>query len=380
MTSVSKNELQRRWRAVREAMRDRSLDFLIVQSSVAVFDGSVRWLTDISVDDGYTVTAIFPVDDEMITMSHGSMSVESSPPDAFGVKKRFLSPMLPTLANGHLHAETVVEELTPFKSCRIGLAGTNLMSAEFVKYVTRHLTAAEFEDATDIVDSLKAIKSDEERALIRRACELQDVVFDHVLQHVQVGVNSIEVQARAIGKSLELGANKTNILVIVAPKGVGVGSREPRVLEGGDQMLLLIETNGPGGYWGELGRILTLGEPSAALQGQFDVALELQQQAMRMLVPGANPGEMWNANNKLLRTRKSAEERRIYAHGMGYDMIERPAIDLFETMTVKAGMHIVVHPEATSADVRGWISDNYLVANSGLPDRLHHTPQKIYVV
>jgi hypothetical protein len=89
---------------------------------------------------------------------------------------------------------------------------------------------------------------------------------------------------------------------------------------------------------------------------------------------------MWDANNEYLKKHGFAEERRIYAHGQGYEMVERPALDLFETMEIKANMNIVVHPEALSAKGRGWVCENYIVREHGEPELLHETPQKIYSV
>ena len=99
-----------------------------------------------------------------------------------------------------------------------------------------------------------------------------------------------------------------------------------------------------------------------------------------MLVPGAKPGDIWDANNRFLRRRDSAEERRIFAHGMGYDMVERPAIDLIETMTIAEAMNIVVHPAAVKGGAHGWVCDNYLVTRTGASGCLHKTEQKIFVV
>jgi Xaa-Pro aminopeptidase len=380
MVAISENELQRRWQTAREAMRERKLDFLIAQSSVAIFDAAVRWFTDISVDDGYTVTVIIPVDDGITAISHGPMSEELSPAAAPGVTKRVLSPMLPTLVSARLHAEKVVEELAPFKGCRIGLVGMDLMSAAFFKHLTTHLTGAEFENATDLLDGLKAVKSEEEADLIRGTCRVQDAVFSHILSEVRVGVNTNETRAEVVRKSMSLGGDKTNVIVWVIPKGGAMRSPAPRVLENGDQVTLLIETNGPGGFWGELGRIITLGEPSASLREQFGIAQDLQKQALSMLRPGTKPSDIWDANNELLRKRDSAEERRIFAHGMGYDMVERPAIDLLETMRIEESMSIVVHPAAVKPGAHGWVCDNYLVTKTGASACLHKTEQKIFVV
>ena len=74
MFKISEDELNRRWQAVRQVMKDRKLDFLIAQNGMSFFSGNVKWFTAILVGDGYPVTVIFPHDDEIPVIMHGPMS------------------------------------------------------------------------------------------------------------------------------------------------------------------------------------------------------------------------------------------------------------------------------------------------------------------
>jgi len=51
-----------------------------------------------------------------------------------------------------------------------------------------------------------------------------------------------------------------------------------------------------------------------------------------------------------------------------------------ETMKVKANMNIVIHPTVATKKARAWCSDNYIVRENGVGERIHKTPQKIFVV
>ena len=145
-TRVSTQELERRWKALREAMKEIGLDFLIVQNSTDILGGYVKWLTDIAPRINYPSTVIFPREEEMTTIWHGPRppAQPGPPPWALrGVKKRIGVPIIPSLEFSSIFdAEMVVEELAPYGSCRIGLAGMGLISAAFYNYVTEHLTAA----------------------------------------------------------------------------------------------------------------------------------------------------------------------------------------------------------------------------------------------
>ena len=68
---ISTAELERRWKAVREMMQERKIDYLIVQNSEEYMGGTVRWFTDFSARWQFPMTVIFPVDDEMTTINCG---------------------------------------------------------------------------------------------------------------------------------------------------------------------------------------------------------------------------------------------------------------------------------------------------------------------
>jgi hypothetical protein len=46
------------------------------------------------------------------------------------------------------------------------------------------------------------------------------------------------------------------------------------------------------------------------------------------------------AHNAFLREKGWPEETRLYAHGQGYELVERPAIREDETMEIKANMNL----------------------------------------
>ena len=83
---ISTNELERRWKATRQVMKENGLDFLIMQNSTAHMDGYVRWFTDMPIGQGYPITVIFPRDDEMTTICHGPLP-PANPAHAAGLDR-----------------------------------------------------------------------------------------------------------------------------------------------------------------------------------------------------------------------------------------------------------------------------------------------------
>ena len=383
---VSAAELKRRWQAARSAMQETGLDFLLIENAASFFPGHVRWFTEMPGSDGDPTTLIFPLKDEMTTITHGGTPPDEPRPPAAtlrGVKKRFSVPMLSALKDtGCLHAEKVVEELKPYKNCRIGLVGLGMMSVTFYQYVTSHLNTAAFLDATDLVDSLKAIKSSEEVSLIRETCRMQDVLFQYSLECVRPGRCNLDVQLDIKRRCQELGGSNTMTMVGSAPAGAGamIGTDVYRTIEDDDQVIILFENDGPSGYWGEMARIICLGKISPELEEQFGLAQQAQKVSLDLMKPGTSPTVLYNANNDFLRLHGYPEQNALYGHGQGYNIAERPGLDPYEKMNIQAGMDIAVHPLIISEKAVGWVCENYLVSENGAPECLHKTPQKIFLL
>lgn len=385
---ISTSELERRWRAVRLAMAEKHIDFLLIQSNTDYLGGYVKWFTDMPAVHEYTATVIFPRDDEMTTIWHGAREpAEPSPPGwtLRGVKKRISVPLVPTSIHytSIWAAEKAVEELASFGNCRIGFVNLGSISAAFYKYVTHRLAEAVFEDATDLVDHIKAIKSEEEINLIRETCALQDEVFEFILPLIQPGRKDFEIFAEVKAKCLEMGSTQQLVIGGSFPYGTRGGVVDcflgNRVIGEGDQFKLFIETNGPSGFYAHIIRTVCIGRASAELEAQFEIACQAQKNVLKLLKPGANALDLWEANNAFLRNKGYPEEARLFAHSQGYDMVERPSLNPGETMRIAANMNIGIHPSVVSSKAHAIVCDNFLVRESVPPERLHKTSQKIFI-
>jgi Xaa-Pro aminopeptidase len=293
-------------------------------------------------------------------------------------------PMLPSLKDtGLLNAEKVVEEMQSYKNCRIGMVGMGFMSVTFYQYVTSHLDTATFSDATDLIDSIKVIKSDEEINLIRETTRMQDDLFEYALTCVRPGRKVTDIQLDVIRRGYEMGGKNVMIMAGSAPAGSAAwigGSDVNRIIEDGDQFIMLIENEGPAGFWGELARIICLGKISPELEEHFSLAQQAQKVSLDLMKPGVSPRVPFDANNEFLRSHGYPEQNALYGHGQGYDIAERPGLDPYEKMPIQERMNIAVHPIIMSEKAAGWVCENYIVSASGDHERLHKTPQKIFVI
>jgi len=383
---VSTEELERRWTLAREVMRDDQIDFLVARNDEEFLGGYIRWFTDVPARHSYPYTVIFPVDEEMTLVSPGPFSPNDPGPPPWsvrGVKKRLGAPYFTSAHfTSSYDAELVAGVLKEKKKPVVGLVGTSTLPFVFIEYLKKNVPGAKFVDVTDKIDQLKAIKSEEEIVLIKRAAEMQDVAFEHLLKTIKPGMKESEVYAEAVHSCNLQGSSRGLVLVASASPGTPAPFKplhlQNKVIQEGEYLSLLIEMNGPGGFYTELGRTISFGKPTQELQDAFATAVEAQALTLKNLKPGAIPKEIWDKNNEFLTSKGYLPEARLYAHGQGYDLVERPLIRHDDPMNIQAGMSIVVHPTASTKTVWTGVVDNYMVTEDGVSACLHRTPKKIY--
>ncbi|MFB3886292.1 MAG: M24 family metallopeptidase [Thermodesulfobacteriota bacterium] len=384
--SVSTRELERRWKAVREVMRGERIDFLVMQNDNEWLGGYIKWFTDIPARNAYPMTVIFPVDDEMTTITSGGKPPGDLGPPAWtmrGVKSRLTAPYFRSLAYSNTYdADLALQTLKVKKKAKIGIVGKATMSAMFYDLLTKGLPEATFVDATGFVDEFKAVKSDEEISFLKKTVALQDEAIAYAKKVIKPGRRDFEIIADVVHKVTVLGSEEQLVIGASGPVGRPVPMQkrhfQNRTVREGDQFTLMIEVNGPGGMYAEIGRIFFLGKAPSQLQEAYELCKETQKVTLKLMKPGADPAEIWRANNEFLVKNGQLPETRLYAHGQGYDLVERPAIRDDEPMKLKARMNITVHPTIGSDKLWVWVCDNYLITDSGVSPCLHKTPQKIF--
>ena len=386
---VSRGELERRWRKIRDAMGKQGLDALVVQSANDWLGGAVKYFTDFPANNGYPRSVIFPAEGLMSVVEvgpfDGRKELDGDDPIHLGVGEILYSPSFLSVAYTHRYdAEIIDRVLARAGHQRIGLVGAGGLPHDFVGTIEASIRArgGETIDATELVDAVKAIKSDEEMAFIRRAAELQDAVFASVIETIRPGLRDIDVTAAAFAEGQRRGSEQGILLGASARLGwpsIFAGRHmQGRTLSRGDHLSLLIEINGPGGFYAEIARTIVLGRASSELIEAFAQAREAQEATLRLMTPGASCREIAEAHDRHMRSRGLPIELRLYAHGQGYDMVERPLIRRDETMTLQQGMCLAVHPGFETPSLFAVICDNYLIGEDGPGECLHKTEKRVF--
>ncbi|PVH27525.1 M24 family metallopeptidase [Pararhodobacter oceanensis] len=379
---ISDAELHRRWEIARKIMADHGLDALVMQAREDWIGGYVRWFTDVPAGNGYPRTVVFFADRPMVVIEMGAFGTDRAP--AAGDKAaRGVGRVLGTPSFHSVHY-SIPYDTELLLECLQGCRRVGALAPAALPYSMTAALMARFDllDVTDALDTAKAIKSPEEIALIRQCAALQDRVFAEVCDFIRPGVTDRDVTSHAEAVGRRLGSDQGIYLGLSAP--LGSASRfaprhfQTRELCAGDHMSLLIEVNGPGGLYLEIARTMVLGRADDHLLASFEQVKAAQEHTLTLMKPGAAPAEIAAAHDDWMRARGLPAETRLYAHGQGYEMVERPLIRRDETMPLAAGMCLAVHPGFDDDRVFAVICDNYMIEAEGPGACLHQTEKKIF--
>ena len=115
----------------------------------------------------------------------------------------------------------------------------------------------------------------------------------------------------------------------------------------------------------ELGRSCVLGKPPRELIEELEFVRRAQKMCLELMTPGTPSSEIWESYNAFLAEHGRPRERRLHAHGQGYDLVERPLIRFDEPMAIQERMSITAHPSYIKEGLQSWICDNYLIGPGG---------------
>ena len=382
---TSDTELERRWSAVRAEMKKADVDVLVIQGEESDLAGYVKWFSDLIPD--YPATILFPQEGGMISIRSGSPAHPFPPPFAArGMAKRLALPYFRTIHfTGDMDGKLAAENIRELGAKRVGLVNTGRMHACFYNALTAELAGqVEFVDFTDPVDEIKAVKSEEEMVYVRAAVEMHDRIFEAMPTIIRPGRLESEIRNDIHDLACKMGAEGFALaLVKSAPMGTPAGQAAipylNRRVGDDDQVAVMLESSGPGGYYCEMGRVFCLSEPCEELKRAWADGCAAQDMVADMLRPGNTTPEILDALNVFLAERGYEKEERLFSHGQGYDLIERPGVMPGETMKLRENMMLSNHPTCANQFAQAFCCDNYLVTKDG-GVRLQKFPRELIIL
>lgn len=374
--SLSMSEMERRWIGLRERMTEQNIDYLVVQSQQRAVGGYFRYFTDLP-GNNYHITAIFPRTEDMTILAHGPFApappVAPPPWENRGIREAINAPAFPNVWwEDSWDADSAVKVMKKTDPKKIGFVGLGNMSAALYENIKKNLTNVEFVNATELVDEMRIVKSEEEIKLLHAAARMHENDWNLAKEIIKSGATVHEVFETIRHAQVLQGSEEQQLGVWLGKPGGTVyhqmnwGNmciRPP--FSKGTVIKLLIESSAAGGYWYDLVRYLCIGEMQEGLPEAMEIAKEARDIMAKNLKPGQTAGEAIDASNAFLTSKGCPAETRLAGHGQGLDLVERPVMLHDEPAKMKAGMIVCLHPSAKTKHAAASLSDTYVIDESG---------------
>ncbi|MFQ5860713.1 MAG: M24 family metallopeptidase [Dehalococcoidia bacterium] len=399
--SFSPAEYRRRYDAVREEMAARGLDGLVIYGDSGPSEhnmANIHYLTNYSAP--WFCYVLFPASGELALLIPSELHFPharrmSRVPDTEGVTRNYTGRLVSKLKEMGLERGCLglVGPGAPGGSRSPGAAQQGILPYDHVQALHEGLPQASFQEASEVLQGVRRIKSQEEIAWMRRGAELTDLTVYALEEQAREGMAEYELggiiasayMSKEGGwpKTIYLGSTSMHSPDIVFPRQ----KPSTRVLRKGDVVLLELSA----GYWqyaGQIQRCIAVGEaPTPGYQELFDVASEVYHRIVDTLGPGKTDEDVRRAASLL-------KERGYWTfdgllHGWGLTLgppgVDVPEVALIQRpqnpVTFEPGMTVVVQPNVLSSDKRRGLQVGglILITESGA-EPLQKYPMKFITV
>jgi Xaa-Pro aminopeptidase len=306
LPKFSMAERERRWGRVRDLMRQKKLDAIIGfpnQSHWDQFQADIRYLTHIG-GHQTEVATVFPLSGEPTAFVRGGNEIEW-----WSIAQDWLKDIRASRREWSPPLIARMKELR-LENARIGVSGLSgllrapegTVVAGMLEKVREAFPKAQFENATEILQEARSVKSPEEVAWMERAAEILDKVVAAILAKVKPGVMENDMVATIWQTIIANGGDYPSMTHWGAGVDVPWACRiaPHRPLQAGDMINTELEAK-YGGYIAQTVQAACLGKIPADLQRAFEVSVKVFDEMIKFMKPGVSYRQVVAFYQKLVR-------------------------------------------------------------------------------
>jgi len=373
--TFSQRERERRWGLVRGGMKEAKLDALIClpnQGHWDQFGADARYLTQIG---GFQteVGVVFPLEAEVTAIVRGPNEVEW-----WGLAQDWVKDIRPSRRS---YGEPVIQRLSEIQVRRVGVIGLNglVRAPEGVvpwgtyEKIRRALPQVQFENATDLMQEARSVKSGEEIAFIEKAAEIIGHAIAALVEQTRLGVPESHLIGEMLREIVKQGGEPITMLLFGAggpevPWAQRVVTTRP--LRAGDLINTELEAK-YGGYIAQALQPISLGPRPRELERMFDATKVIFDKMLRFLNPGTTFGEVVAFYQDEVRSAGyEPGEALMHGRGLGEDapMLWGAVRDFPESgEKLKEGHVFILKPAAKKGEMRDSIraGDTVVIETNG---------------
>ncbi|MCS7146351.1 MAG: Xaa-Pro peptidase family protein [Nitrososphaerota archaeon] len=216
--------------------------------------------------------------------------------------------------------------------------------------------------------SLRVIKDDEEIRTLEKAAEINNRLMVDAISHIEAGSSEKRLSAFVRSRALELGADEVAFTLIQAGPNSALPHQEPteKKINKGEIVLLDIGIRYRG-YYSDITRTVTFGEPTQQQRKIFDTVYQAQAAALAAAKEGVK-AEAVDAAARRRISEAGYGEHFIHrtGHGLGLEVHEPPYIKEGNITALARGMAFTVEPGIYLVNKFGVrLEDNIVISDEG---------------
>jgi Xaa-Pro aminopeptidase len=367
----STEERDRRWERARQLMAEQGWAALLVSGEDGLCGGNFRYLADFRPVKGHTLL-LLPLEGEPVLWVEHRVHEQAAKKLSFVPDSRY------TLDCG----EAAAEELAG-RGLSSGVVGSEelaLLPASWYITWSERLPGLRLVDASPELAQLRRVKSAEEIELCRRSCEIADGSYEHLLPKLREGMTEFEIDAELEYYCRRNGADRLFNVYATSSLAELPWSASARPLERGRAALLEISPQVEG-YWTQLVRVVSIGEPSPILAEMHRVTMAAMDDALDDLGPGVPIGGPLGRMERIIEDAGFEVMATDTGHDLGCTLGEHATWLTRETaFEAEPGQVFEIHPVVMHPDGGCLlIGDTYLITQSGV-ERMNRSPRELAVV
>lgn len=234
-----------------------------------------------------------------------------------------------------------------------------------------------------LIEGLREVKDEEEIALIRKACEIADEGYRHVLDFIKPGMTEIEVANRLDFFMRSLGATSVSFETIVASglrSAMPHGVASDKVIQQGELITLDFGCYYQG-YVSDMTRTFAIGDPGQQLKDIYQIVLEAQLKVIEAAKPGLTGIQLDGvARDHIAAAGYGEAFGHSTGHGIGLEIHEGPNVSFRADKQFVVNNVITDEPGIYLPGIGGVrIEDDLLVTADG-NEVLTHSPKELIIL
>jgi len=352
-----RTERELRYRRLRHAMHDASLDGLL-----AFAPGWRREHDHYLAGAGVRASFAFAY----LPLAGDPLAFVAGAADAAGVAAAgWVADVRPLAGRG------VAAAIAAGRPARLGVAHLELLPAALLEPLRAGLDGVEIVSATRLMSLVELVKSPWEHERVRAAAAVCDAGWEAFVACLRAGLAEYEVVA-AVEAELRRGGAEDNFMLIASGGDDvrGMTPPGPRRLGPGDMVRTEL-TPRLGGYYAQICRSAVLGPAGHGQRRSFALFAEALEAGLGAVRSGVTAHDVAMAQNDVFRRHGLGEYTtsrytRVRGHGHGLHPDEAPPIVEGEETVLEEGAVVIVHPN-TFTPLAGYhvLGDPVIVTAAG---------------